>query len=168
MATSLKKVILRKWTQEWISGYLPAQSFVKGGAVELLELGGKVQPVPLTEVKWVCFVRDFNSGEIANPERLLRKTFAGRPRSAGLWVRLKLKDGDLLEGLADNDSTLIAFSGLLLTPPDTRSNTQRMFLPSASIVEMQVLSVIGISAKAIGADKPAKGGDNQPRLFEKA
>ena len=35
----------------------------------------------------------------ANPERLQRKRFALRPRTAGLWLRLTLADGDELEGL---------------------------------------------------------------------
>jgi hypothetical protein len=164
MANSLKKVVLRRWNQEWLHGYLPPASFVRGEAVELLELGGKILPAPLADLKWICFVRDFNSGEIANPERLLRKTFAGRPRTAGLWIRARLTDGDLLEGIADNDLSLLTSAGLFLTPPDTRSNTQRIFLPTPSIAELEVLSVIGLTAKT-----PSKSQtDNtriQPDLF---
>jgi hypothetical protein len=169
MATSLKKVILRRWNQEWASGYLPPSSFIAGQSVELLDLGGKVSAIPLADLKWVCFVRDFNSGEIANPERLLRKTFAGRPRTAGLWIRLRLLDGDLLEGLAANDAALVRSQGIFLIPPDTRSNTQRIFLPASSISEFEVLSVIGISSRVALEHKtrPAKDADTQPDLFSK-
>jgi len=171
MASSLKKAVLRKWSQEWLTGYLPTTAFVKGDCLELLELGGKLLLMPLSELKWVCFVRDFNSGEIANPERLLRKTFAGRPRAAGLWIRARLTDGDLIEGVAENDITLVTSHGLFLVPPDTRSNTQRIFLPAQSIDTLEVLSVIGLSAKI--AKKQPAGPDRdttkrQPDLFNRA
>ena len=170
MATALKKVILRKWNQEWSSGYLPPASFIGTDGIELLELGGKVLPIPLSELKWACFVRDFNSGEIANPERLLRKTFAGRPRTAGLWIRTRLTDGDILEGIAANDAGLVNSQGLFLIPPDTRSNTQRIFLPATSIAELEVLSVIGISSRVASERKPfvVKDRDTQPDLFSKS
>jgi hypothetical protein len=169
MANSLKKVVIRKWNQEWLHGYLPPASFVSGECLDLLELGGKVHTIHLSELKWVCFVRDFNSGEIANPERLIRKTFPGRPRTAGLWTRVRLTDGDLLEGIADNDISLVTARGLFLVPPDTRSNTQRIFLPAASIAQLEVLSVIGSSAKIAGERKPAgTAADSQPDLFSKS
>jgi hypothetical protein len=168
MASSLKKVILRNWNREWLSGYLAAGGFVKNGQVDLLDLAGKVQATALTDLKWICFVRDFNSGEITNPERLLRKTFAGRPRAAGVWIRLRLTDQDELEGLAANDASLINPDGLFLIPPDTRSNTQRIYLPSSSIDALEVISVIG-SAQKPAPRKPAAriDADTQPVLFPK-
>jgi len=42
---------------------------------------------------------------------------------------MTLNDGEELEGLAANDRSLLEGSGLLLTPPDTRSNTQRIYVP---------------------------------------
>ena len=81
-----------------------------------------------------------------NPERLLHKRFSVRPRAAGLWLRLTLSDGDELEGLAANDRTLIEGAGLMLTPPDTRSNTQRVFIPRRSIQTLEVVSLIGSSS----------------------
>ncbi len=168
MASSLKKVILRKWNRDFLSGYLAPSVFVKNASVDLLDLGGKVQAVATADLKWICFVRDFNSGEIANPERLLRKSFAGRPRSAGVWIRLRLTDQDELEGLAANDASLINPDGLFLTPPDTRSNTQRIYLPASSIDALEVISVIGNSLKAAPRKPVARiDSDAQPVLFPK-
>jgi hypothetical protein len=164
MSTSRKKVILRQWNQEWLPGYLPPVDFQRSGQIELLDLGGKVTRLDPAEVKWICFVRDFNSGEIANPERLLRKTFGGRPRASGLWIRLTLTDEDVIEGIADNDSSLITSQGLFLTPPDTRSNTQRIFLPPSSIVTLEVLGLIGAPAKP-KAGRPVLVVE-QPELFK--
>ena len=142
MASSRKKVIARKLNREWLAGYLPSANFAHRGHVELLDLLGKVLALPLDELKWICFVRDFNSGEADNPERLLRKSFAGRPRSEGVWMRVRLSDGDSLEGLAGNDLTLLDPVGVFLTPPDIRSNTQRVFVPRQAIAELAVVAVV--------------------------
>jgi hypothetical protein len=110
-------------------------------------------------VKWVCYVRDFpGAADQANPERLLHKRFAVRPRTAGLWLRMSLTDGDELEGLASNDRSLIDGAGLLLIPPDQRSNTQRIFVPRQAIQSLEVLSLIGA-----GKRRPAAA--SQPELF---
>jgi hypothetical protein len=147
MSSSRKKVIVRKFSREWLAGYLPNAGFAARGVLELLDLAGKVATAPLDEVKWVCFVRDFNSGETGNPERLLRKSFAAKPRSEGLWLRLRLTDGEIIEGLAANDLTLLDESGIFLIPPDIRSNTQRIFVPRRSVAELEVVAVISGPAR---------------------
>src|SRR6202000_3127894 len=103
MPVSRKKVIVRKLSRDWLSGYLPPSAFVAGEQADVLDLSGKLVSIQMADVKWICFVRDFQSGDMNQPERLLRKTFVTRPRSEGLWVRLKLKDGDSLEGLETTD-----------------------------------------------------------------
>lgn len=147
MARSRKKAIARRLTQEWVAGYLPPSGFFQQGAVELLALDGKTVQLPAADLKWICYVRDFNSGEPANPERLIRKTFAGRPRTEGLLVRLSLADGDLIEGLAANDLSLVSGEGLFLTPPDVRSNTQRIWVPPTAISEFQIIALVGAKRK---------------------
>jgi hypothetical protein len=142
MPVSRKKVIVRKFSRDWLCGYLPPSGFVAGERVEILDLAGKLVSTATSDVKWICFVRDFQSGDASQPERLLRKTFVTRPRSQGLWVRVKLKDNDVMEGLAQNDLTLLEGDGIFLIPPDTRSNTQRIFLPRAAVAELEVLAVI--------------------------
>jgi len=147
MAVSRKKAIARRLTQEWVAGYLSSTGFLDKGAVELLGLDGKLLQLDAATLKWICYVRDFNSGEASNPERLLRKTFTGRPRTEGLMMRLRLTDGDLIEGLAANDLSLVSGGGIFLTPPDIRSNTQRLWIPSSAIAELEVLAVVGGSKR---------------------
>ncbi|MGB7264483.1 MAG: hypothetical protein WBC92_03165 [Terracidiphilus sp.] len=145
MASARKPVIVRKFSRDWFAGYAGADIGQQKAELEILDLTGKVVRVGWEQVKWVCYVRDLPQGssDQLNPERLLRKRFSLRPRSAGLWLRLTLADGDELEGLAANDRTLVDGSGLLLTPPDTRSNTQRIYLPRLAIQDLEVLSLIG-------------------------
>ncbi len=165
MSSSRKKAIIRRFTRDWMAGYISTTSFVREGMLEILDLSGKVFSTPVQDVKWVCLVRDFNSGEIDNPERFVRKTYAGRPRGEGLWLRMQLRDGDTLEGLAENNMSFLAEEGFFLTPPDTRSNTQRVWLPRASLVELEVVAVIGAAArkKPAAAVKPEEG--QQETLF---
>ncbi len=147
MSGSRKKVIVRKHSRDWLAGYLPTAGFCRHGDLEMLDLEGKVTVLSLSDVKWVCFVREFNSGEPGNPERLVRKNFSGRPRSEGLWIRLRLKDNEALEGIAANDATLIESDGIFITPPDTRSNTQRVFVPRSSIADLEIVAVISAPSK---------------------
>ena len=147
MPASQKKVIVRMLDRAWQAGYLPASSFVLEGSITLLDLSGKVQLVSLSDVKWICFVRDFHSGDMDQPERLLRKRFASRPRTEGLWLRVKLKDAEVLEGMAQNDAAFLDKDGFFLIPPDSRSNTQRIFLPRVAIVEFGVVGVVRHAAE---------------------
>ena len=87
--------------------------------------------------------RPSRPADSANPERLLHKRFSIRPRTPGLWLRMTLTDGEELEGLAANDRSLVEGAGLLLTPPDTRSNTQRIYLPRQAIQSLEVVGLIG-------------------------
>lgn len=147
MSSSRKKAIFRKFSRDWVAGYVPLGGFVRAGNVEMLDLDGKVVSLAAEDLKWICYVRDFNSGELNNPERLVRKTFAGRPRGDGLFVRARLKDGDVIEGLAANDVSLVSSEGVFLTPPDLRSNTQRLWIPRTAIEELDVVAVIGAAKK---------------------
>ncbi len=154
-----KKAILRMHDGTWLAGYLVPKSFLRLDAVELLDLSARRQTVSLVQLKWVCFVRDFNSGEPSNPERLLRTTFSARPRTAGVFLRLLLKDETVLEGLAANGLTLLDPAGLMLTPPDTRSNTQRIFVPRASLADLTVVAVIAEKASRRKPPAPARQAD---------
>lgn len=166
MPGSRKKAIARKLTQDWVAGYLPASDFLCKGSVEWLGLDGKTLLLPAETLKWICYVRDFNSGEVSNPERLLRKTFSGRPRTGGLLLRLQLTDGDIIEGLAPNDASLVSGEGLFLTPPDTRSNTQRLWVPSSAVSSLEVLTVIGASKRGKSGPGETSAQTSQETLFK--
>lgn len=163
MGSARKPVIVRKFSRDWVAGYASAVFGQDTSELEILDQGGKVLTIPWEAVKWVCYVRDFSAGEPGNPERLLQKKFTVRPRASGLWLRMTLTDGDELEGLAANDRSLVDGAGLLLTPPDTRSNTQRIYLPRKAIQTLEVLSLIGSSSRKRGT--AAARAEAQPELF---
>lgn len=151
MSSAHKKIIVRRHLGDTLPGYLPLSGFVRPRSnpltLDLLDLAGRVFPLPLADIKHIAYVRDFNLNDTTNPERLTRKTFLARPRTEGLWLRLTFKDsGEILEGLAPIDVSLLddvlADAGLFLTPPDTRSNTQRLYVPRSAIAELQLLAII--------------------------
>ena len=162
MASHRKPVIVRKFSRDWVAGYAGATFAPDAASLEILDPSGKVVTFGWNDVKWVCYVRDFPTSEQGNPERLLQKRFKAKPRAAGLWVRLTLTDGDELEGLAANDRSLIDGAGLMLTPPDTRSNTQRIYVPRESIETLEVIGLIGTGR---GKRGEAAGSAAQPELF---
>ncbi len=82
---------------------------------------------------------------------------------------MTFRGGDVLEGLAPTDIALLDDvlndAGLHLTPPDTRSNTQRIFVPRTSLTELQLLAVITTPSRR----KPLPGASvpsMQEDLFE--
>ena len=158
MGSVRKPVIVRKFSRDWVAGYADASLGLDAASLEILDQTGKVLSIGWSDVKWVCYVRDLASGDQTNPERLLHKRFTVRPRSPGLWLRITLADGDELEGLAANDRSLVDGAGLLLTPPDTRSNTQRIYVPRQAIQTLEVVSLIG-------AAKRRRAAEPQPELF---
>jgi hypothetical protein len=136
---------VRKFSRDWQSGYVNPQGFVHNNRLELLDSTGKVLTISIEEIKMMCFVREFLNGE--DPERLIRRSFTSRPRTPGLWLRLRLRDGEEIEGLASNDVSLVEPEGIQFAPPDMRSNTQRIFVPRAAIQSLEIVAVIHPSTR---------------------
>jgi hypothetical protein len=141
MSSTRKKVIVRKLDRDTAAGYVGSQ-FVADGKLELLNQAGNVVTIAVSDIKGVYFVREFSE-----PESLTRKTFASRPRAEGLWVRLRFRDNEVIEGLMPNDLLQEGSDGFSIIPPDTRSNTQRIFVPRSALAEMAVIAVIGEKKK---------------------
>lgn len=158
-------MIVRKLTRDWCGGYAAANPASDAEKLDLLLNSGKLLQIAWPEIKWVCYVRELGEDgargglDTLQPERLLRRRFLSRPRMAGVWLRLTFDDGEELEGVAANDRSLVDGVGLMLTPPDTRSNTQRVFVPRSAIRELTVLGVM----QPAGAR--SRGPNEQPELF---
>jgi hypothetical protein len=142
MASTHKKVIVRKMDRDSVQGFVAQGEFLAGSKLELLNTTGNVVMMDLAEIKGVYFVRDF-----ADSNLLQRKMFTTRPRVEGLWVRLRFRDSEMLEGLMPNDLMQVRAEGVFLNPPDTRGNVQRIFVPRSALLELTVLAVIGSTAK---------------------
>src|SRR5438552_2309103 len=134
-----KKVILRRMDMEAVRGWVNPQSFLVTGGVEMMTQDGQVAVLPLSQVKALHFVREFEE-KSAHEER---KVFASRPKLEGLWLRLRFKDAEVIEGILANDLLKIENEGFTITPPDPYANSQKIFVPKVALAELTVLGVIG-------------------------
>ena len=138
-SSTSKKVLISRFDRETLTGFVNPQSYLGSVGVELLGLSGNAFVVPYSEIKVVCFVKDFDMEEVWHAKRY----FASRPKMAGLWVRFRFRDGDTLEGLLANNLLLQEPYGFTFIPPDPTFHNQKIFSPRLALTEVQVLGVVG-------------------------
>ncbi len=151
-----KKVVIQTLDHKNLRGYLNPAMLGQMETLDLLTPEGAHEAVPLKGVKCVYFVSDFV--DHFEPER---KAFLSRPKLDGLWLRLKFRDGDTLEGIVPNNLLEMLDRGVQITPPDLHGPTLRIFIPRAALTELIVLGVVGIARRAPKSAEAAA----QPRLF---
>ncbi len=157
--STAKKVLIRRFDREPLTGFVNPASYLQAEGIELLTPNGTLSVVPYRDVKVVCFVRDFDNAE-SEPER---KVFTTRPKTDGLWVRMQLRDGEVLDGILSNNLLQLAPEGFTVTPPDAYSNNQRLFVPRAALTQFNVLGVVG---SPLTRRKPKPAAQDQIGLFE--
>jgi hypothetical protein len=157
-ASTHKKVVILLLDRSTIKGYLDATGLGRAEVVDLLTPSGEHKSVPLEKMKSVYFVR-----ELDDPFELERKAFLSRPKLDGLWVRLRFRDEDVVEGIIPNDLLDLLDKGLHLTPPDLHGNVLRLFVPRTALLELKVLGVVGVARRAPRTGREAP--EPQPRLF---
>jgi len=153
-ASTHKKVVVTFSDHTTLQGYVNPTR-LPDDPLDVLTTNGEHREVPLKEIRAVYFVRDFT--EDYEPER---KVFFSRPKLDGLWVRLKFRDNETLEGVVNNDLLSLLDSGIQITPPDLNGAAVRIFVPRSALSEVTVLGVVGVARR-----KPAAAAPAQPKLF---
>lgn len=154
-----KKVRISRFDRESLLGYVNPQTYLRPAGVELLTPDGSYSVVPYDEVKSVQFVRDFEPADSTTE----RKVFSTRPKMDGLWVRVKFRDGEIMDGILANNLLQMESQGFTIVPPDPYSNNQRLFLPRTALAELQVLGVVG---SPLRRRKPKAAPKEQIGLFD--
>ena len=149
---------MTRFERESVPGFVQTPGGFTDDTVELLTPAGTLLRLPYPEVKAVCFVRDFDSGDTWREHR----TFASRPKAPGLWVRLVFQDNDSTEGMLSNNLMLLEVNGFYITPPDPSFQNQRIFVPRLALREVQVVGVIGNRRKVT---RPPKAEAGQLEMF---
>jgi len=156
-----KKVVVLFLDRTSLKGYINPATLGRSDSVELLTPSGERRPIELADIKSVYFVREFT--DAFEPER---KMFLSRPKLDGLWVRLRFRDAEVMEGIVGNNLLDLLDAGVQITPPDLHGNTLRIFVPRSALVELKVLGVVGVARRPArerpGASKPAPA---QSKLF---
>ena len=141
-SSTTKKALIRRFQRETLAGYLNPVTFLQPAGIELLSAEGQVAILPYSEVKTVSFVREFEA-----PGEQERQVFHSRPKMAGLWVSLRFRDGEVLQGILPNNLLQVEDHGFVVVPPDPYGNRQRVFVPRAALLSVEVLGVVGSPLK---------------------
>jgi hypothetical protein len=157
-ASTTKKAIIRRYDRETIAGYLNPLSFLQTEGVELLSADGNVSLIPFSDIKLISFVKEFDASP--GPERLVFQT---RPKTEGLWINLRFRDGACVEAIIPNDLMLLEAAGFTVIPPDSFGNRQRLWVPRASLIAVEVLGVVG---SPLTKRKPKQVEKDQIGLFD--
>ncbi|MGH9684549.1 MAG: DUF6982 domain-containing protein [Candidatus Acidiferrales bacterium] len=155
-----KKVVILLLNGTNTRGYVDPTRLGRSETIDLLTTDGEHRVIPLSDVKSVYFVREF-----VDPFEPERKTFLSRPKLDGLWVRLRFRDDDVMEGTVPNDLLDMLDTGVQLTPPDLHGNSLRMFIPRSALAEMKVLGVVGLARQAAKEAKATAVAAAQEKLF---
>ena len=137
--STTKKVLVRRFDREPLTGFVNPQSYLLAAGAELMKTDGTVAVIPYHEIKTICFVKDFEPAE-AQPDRLV---FHTRPKMDGLWVRMRFRDGEVMDGILSNNLLQLEPYGFTFTPPEPYSNNQKIFSPRQALSEFHVLGVVG-------------------------
>src|ERR1700675_4024980 len=97
LASTHKEVVVLLPDRTSVKGYLNAAGLGRMETIDLLTPDGEHRSIELNEVKSIPFVREFVDS--FSPER---KVFLSRPKLDGLWVRLRFRDEDVMEGIVAN------------------------------------------------------------------
>jgi len=133
-----KKVVVRKMDKGLVKGFVKPGGYLSAEGIEFLDLEGHVVSLPFDQIKGVYFVREFEG----LPEHRERKVFKSRPRLNGLWVRMRFKDAEVLDGLISENLLEHDSRGYAVAPPDVNSNNLRIFVPRTALASVEVVGVV--------------------------
>lgn len=155
--STAKKVIVRRFDRETLTGFVSPLTYLQPRSLELLRPDGVVVEIPYDELKAVSFVREFEAG--AEPARI----FLTRPKQEGLWIRMVFRDGETMDGILPNNLLAWEVAGYTVTPPEPDSNNQKVFVPREALRSIQVMGVVGSPLRATRKKKATP--EEQPTLF---
>lgn len=101
--------------------------------IKIINTGGEVESVPLSDLKAIFFVRDFEG----NPHYHAHADFVEESPKAGQAVKVTFHDGEVLRGRVLNFSD--GASGFFVFPADPLDNNERVFVVRTPelVVEME-------------------------------
>lgn len=156
-ASTNKKVLVARFDKAALEGFAQLPEGLTPQGLDVLSQAGAVTRVPLADLRAVCYIREFGDEETWRKHRV----FQSRPKAPGLWVRLRFRDGEELEGVMPNN-LLADPGGFTVTPPDPTFQNQRIFAPREAVTAVEVLGVIGSPLRK--PKKKAVPGDAEKQL----
>ena len=100
--------------------------------IKVVTSEGKVESMPLDELKAIFFVREFGG----NPSYKAHKSFGDGSPKAGTSVKVKFADGEMLRGKVINFCE--GGRGFFLFPADPMDNNERVFVIRGPGTEVEI------------------------------
>lgn len=105
--------------------------------------------VELGRTKAVFFVRTY-AGNSMWHEHV--RFFGDGGLASNLWVRIRMTDGEVLEGRTANGIDLLSQPGFWLWPTDAFGNNLLVYIPKSSVSDFHVMALDAAQLKRAAAD----------------
>lgn len=156
---TVKRIVLYRFDRQAADGLIRPDSYLSPDPLEFLTSAGEIQSVLTREIKAICFVSEVGPADLFSSNT----QFERRPKTAGLWARFILRDGDQLEGVLAQNLAEWPAHGFSLTPPRSGSARQRVYLPRSAVLSVALL---GLNGAARSRPQPLAGKASQLRMFD--
>jgi hypothetical protein len=100
-------------------------------SVTVIDERGEVHKIPISEIKAIFFVKDFNG----NPNYKAGKEFGEGSPKAGKTISVKFHDGETIKGKVINLAE--GQNGFFLYPADPLDNNEKVFVVRSNAVEIK-------------------------------
>lgn len=101
------------------------------------ENGDSLRAVNLADAKAVYYVKTFEG----NKETKGVRFYENGPTVQGIWVEIRFKDGEVVEGIIHNSVHHLVEPGFFLSPSDPLSNNELMYVLKTSVADYRVLGI---------------------------
>ena len=98
---------------------------------------GVIEDIPVSDAKAVFFVKSFEGNDRHNE----LKFHTGRAIVQGIWVRIKFKDDEVMEGIVYNSIHCLVDPGFFLLPTDPDSNNKLVYVIKKRLKDYCVLGL---------------------------
>lgn len=99
------------------------------------EATGTTSVVDLSDLKALLFVRNHKGDSYYEEVK-----FFSRSEAPHVWVRVQMRDGEVIEGRTENNIALLLQPGFWLWPVDSFSNNLLVYIPKTSVAEFHVMA----------------------------
>jgi hypothetical protein len=109
----------------------------------------QVEEVPTKDIKAVFYVNTFEG----DSDHKQLNFHSRAPVAQGIWMRLKFRDGEVMEGIVYNSLRYLIDPGFFLLPTDPDSNNRLVYVMKSWLVDHRVLGMRKLEAMGVVSTK---------------
>lgn len=109
----------------------------------------RVEEIPTKDIKAVFYVNTFEG----DSDHKQLNFHSRAPVAQGIWMRLKFRDGEVMEGIVYNSLRYLIDPGFFLLPTDPDSNNRLVYVMKSWLVDHRVLGMRKLEAMGVVSTK---------------